>query len=71
MLFGTAIWHSGGPWYKKDGQRIMLYYAYEHPWMIASAEHWSYPAQFYNALSTERRKLFHGFVFDPPEIRCG
>ena len=49
----------------------MLYYAYEHPWMIASAEHWSYPVQFYNALSAERRKLFHGFVFDPPEIRWG
>ena len=71
ILFHNAIWHSGGPWYKKDGQRIMLYYAYEHPWMIASAEHWSYPVQFYNALSAERRKLFHGFVFDPPEIRWG
>jgi len=71
ILFHNAVWHSGGPWYQENGQRIMLYYAYEHPWMIASAEHWSYPTKFYNSLSIEQRKFFHGFVFDPPEFRWG
>jgi hypothetical protein len=37
--------------------------------MIGNAEHWKYPTSFYNGLSPERRKLFHGFVFDPPEMR--
>jgi ectoine hydroxylase len=71
ILFHNALWHSHGPWTQNDGARIMLYYAYEHPWMIASQEHWSYPPAFYNALSPERRRLFHGFLFDPPELRWG
>ena len=71
ILFHNALWHSSGPWTQEDGARIMLYYAYEHPWMIASAEHWNYSKEFYNNLSPERRKLFHGFVFDPPEQRWG
>jgi hypothetical protein len=71
VLFHNALWHSQGPWTKTDGARIMLYYAYEHPWMIASQEHWGYSKEFYNRLSPERRKLFHGFVFDPPEARWG
>jgi hypothetical protein len=50
----------------------MLYYAYEHPWMVASQEHWGYPKAFYNeCLSPAQRKLFHGFLFDPPEARWG
>ena len=64
ILFHNALWHSQGPWNKNDGARIMLYYAYEHPWMIASQEHWGYSKAFYNGLSTERRGLFHGFLFD-------
>jgi ectoine hydroxylase len=71
VLFHNALWHSSGPWTKGDGARVMLYYAYEHPWMIASQEHWGYSPEFYNALSPERRKLFHGFLFDPPEQRWG
>jgi hypothetical protein len=71
ILFHNALWHSSGPWTQDDGARIMLYYAYEHPWMIASQEHWGYRQEFYNALSPERRKLVHGFVFDPPEQRWG
>jgi ectoine hydroxylase len=71
ILFHNALLHSSGPWTKSDGARIMLYYAYEHPWMIASQEHWGYTQEFYNDLSPERRKLFHGFVFDPPEHRWG
>ena len=71
ILFHNALWHSAGPFSREDGQRSMLYYAYEHPWMIASQEHWGYPSQFYNSLSPDRRKLFHGFLFDPPEQRWG
>jgi ectoine hydroxylase len=71
ILFHNALWHSQGPWTRDDGARIMLYYAYEHPWMIASQEHWGYPKEFYNRLSPEQRRLFHGFLFDPPEQRWG
>jgi ectoine hydroxylase len=71
ILFHNAIWHAGGPFTKPDGHRMILYYAYEHPWMVASQEHWSYPQAFYNQLPPERRKFFHGFVFDPPEPRWG
>jgi ectoine hydroxylase-related dioxygenase (phytanoyl-CoA dioxygenase family) len=72
ILFHNALWHSHGPWTHDDGARIMLYYAYEHPWMIASQEHWGYPKEFYNErLSPAQRKLFHGFLFDPPEARWG
>lgn len=71
ILFHNALWHSHGPWTRENGSRIMLYYAYEHPWMIGSQEHWGYKPSFYNALSPERRKLFHGFLFDPPEQRWG
>jgi ectoine hydroxylase len=71
IMFHNALLHSSGPWTQTEGMRIMLYYAYEHPWMMASAEHWNYPRAFYNSLSPERRKLFHGCVFDPPEQRWG
>ncbi|MCZ6677014.1 MAG: phytanoyl-CoA dioxygenase family protein [Candidatus Poribacteria bacterium] len=72
ILFHNALWHSAGPFTKTDGFRIMLYYAYEHPWMIASQEHWGYSKDFYNhRLSPAQRKLFHGFLFDPPEQRWG
>jgi ectoine hydroxylase-related dioxygenase (phytanoyl-CoA dioxygenase family) len=71
ILFHNALWHSSGPFTKPEGQRTLLYYAYEHPWMVASQEHWSYPKVFYNALPPERRSFFHGFVFEPPEARWG
>lgn len=71
ILFHNALWHAGGPFTRPDGHRLILYYAYEHPWMVASQEHWSYPKSFYNRLPPERRKFFHGFVFDPPEQRWG
>jgi hypothetical protein len=48
----------------------MLYFAYEHPWMMASTAHWGYSKRFYNEhLTPEQRQFFHGFVFDPPELR--
>ena len=43
----------------------MLYYAYEHPWMIGSREHTAYPREFYAGLSTARRKLSLDFLFPP------
>ncbi len=69
ILFHNAVWHTRGPHTRQGGKRILLYYAYEQPWMIGNAEHWKYAPAFYNALSPERRRLFHGFVFDPPEMR--
>lgn len=71
VLFHNALWHSSGPWTRDEGERVMLYYAYEHPWMVGSQEHWSYPPEFYAALTPSQRALFHGFVFDPPERRWG
>ena len=40
-----------GPATRADGRGIMLYYAYEHPWMIGSPEHTVYPRTFYAGLS--------------------
>lgn len=72
ILFHNALWHTAGIFRKPGSRRVILYYAYEHPWMVASQEHWSYPKEFYNQrLSSEQRQLFHGFVFDPPEQRWG
>jgi len=71
ILFHNALWHGIGPFHP-GRSRTMLYYAYEHPWMVASEEHWGYTKEFYNErLSPARRKFFHGFVFDPPEQRWG
>lgn len=69
--FHNALWHTGGPWSRPDGQRIVLYYGYEHPWMLACAETWRYAPDFLNSLSPERRKFFHGFLFEPKEYRWG
>ncbi len=72
ILFHNALWHTAGLFRKPESRRIILYYAYEHPWMVASQEHWGYSKEFYNQrLSPEQRKFFHGFVFDPPEARWG
>ena len=48
----------------------MLYYAYEHPWMLASLEPCSYSPEFYAGLSERRRALFHPHLFrglPPPQ----
>ena len=71
ILFHNALWHSAGPLTRADGGRVIAYYAYEHPWMMASAEHWGYSEAFYASLSPAQRSFFHGFVFDPPEQRWG
>ena len=71
FLFHNALWHTGGPWTRPGGRRVVLYYAYEHPWMLACAEQWRYPQAFLNSLSPDRRRLFHGFLFEPKEYRWG
>jgi ectoine hydroxylase-related dioxygenase (phytanoyl-CoA dioxygenase family) len=71
FFFHNALWHTGGPWTKADGKRIILYYSFEHPWMMACAEPWRYPQSFLNGLSPEQRKYFHGFLFEPKEYRWG
>ena len=72
ILFHNALWHTAAPYSGPDRGRTMLYYAYEHPWMVGSQEHWGYGKKFYNErLSPAQRKFFHGFVFDPPEQRWG
>ena len=70
ILFHNAIWHTAAPYVPGAPGRTMLYYAYEHPWMLASTAHWNYSKAFYNQrLSAAQRQYFHGFVFDPPELR--
>lgn len=71
FMFHNAVWHTGGPWVEPGGKRILLYYAYEQPWMLACAEPWRYPQSFLNSLSPDRRALFHGFLFEPKEYRWG
>lgn len=72
ILFHNALWHSAAPYASPSHHRTMLYYAYEHPWMIGAQGHWNYSKEFYNRqLSPAQRKLFHGFLFDPPEQRWG
>lgn len=70
ILFHNALWHTASPFAKPDLSRTMLYYAYEHHWMLGSEGHWDYSKNFYNrSLTAEQRKFFHGCLFDPPEHR--
>ena len=72
ILFHNALWHTAAPYASPAHRRTMLYYAYEHPWMVGALGHWNYSKDFYKrSLSKAQRKLFHGFVFDPPEQRWG
>jgi hypothetical protein len=71
FFFPNTVWHTPGPWTRPAGQRAMLYYGYEHPWMLACVEQWRYDRAFLQALPADKRKFFHGFVFDPPEYRWG
>ena len=61
-IFHNALWHTRGPSLRNDGERIILYYAYEHPWMAASPEPTSYPPSFYASLSPGHRRFFHPVV---------
>jgi hypothetical protein len=70
ILFHNAIWHTSAPFASPEHHRTILYYAYEHPWMIGSEEHCRYSKDFYNQrLTRAQRRFFHGFLFDPPEHR--
>ncbi|MFI5356302.1 MAG: phytanoyl-CoA dioxygenase family protein [Opitutales bacterium] len=70
ILFHNAVWHTAAPYAPGAPGRTMLYYAYEHPWMVGSSAHWNYSQDFYNRrLTPAQRPLFHGFVFNPPEQR--
>jgi len=70
ILFHNAIWHTAAPYNAGEPGRRMLYYGYEHPWMLANMAHWNYSKTFYNKkLTPAQRRFFHGFVFDPPEQR--
>jgi len=70
ILFHNAIWHTSAPFASPEHHRTILYYAYEHPWMIGSEEHCRYSKEFYNqSLTRAQRRFFHGFLFDPPEHR--
>lgn len=70
ILFHNAIWHTAAPYHADEPGRRMLYYGYEHPWMLANSAHWNYSPGFYNQkLTPAQRKFFHGFVFNPPEQR--
>ena len=71
VLFHNAMWHTPGPFTRAGGKRVMLYYGYEHPWMLACAEQWRYNRDFLQSLNENQRRFFHGFVFDPPEYRWG
>jgi ectoine hydroxylase len=69
VLFHNALWHTRGPATRTAGQRLLLYYAYEQPWMLANPEHWQYSDKFYAGLAPAQRQFFHGFVFTPKEDR--
>ncbi|HRI81948.1 MAG TPA: phytanoyl-CoA dioxygenase family protein [Opitutaceae bacterium] len=72
IFFHNAIWHTAAPYEPSAPGRRMLYYAYEHPWMMANTAHWGYSRDFYNRqLTPAQRQFFHGFLFDPPEWRGG
>lgn len=71
VLFHNALWHSAGPFIRRGGKRTILYYGYEHPWMLACAEQWRYDKAFLHRLTQAQRRFFHGFVFEPPEYRWG
>ena len=64
VIFHNALWHTAGPFTHSGGRRVMLYYGYEHPWMLACAEQWRYPAEFYRDLDPSQRRFFHDFVFE-------
>jgi len=63
VMFHNGIWHTPGQWTASRGERVILYYAYEHPWMMAARQP-RYSRSFYQNLSTERKKMFHEVMFE-------
>jgi len=62
MIFYNVLGHTRGPARRANGERIILYYAYDHPWMAASPELTSYPPIFSASLSPEHRRFFYPVV---------
>ena len=71
ILFHNAIWHTAAPLASPQHHRSMLYFAYEHDWMMGCEETWNYSQDFYKRLPARLHKFFHGLFFDPPERRQG
>ena len=71
ILFHNALWHTAATFASPQHHRSMLYYAYEHEWMMGCEETWNYSPDFYRRLPARLHKFFHGFFFDPPERRQG
>jgi len=72
ILFHNAIWHTASAFASPEHRRTMLYYAYEHPYMLGCEECWYYDKDFFNRrLKPERHKYFHGLFFEPHEHRQG
>lgn len=63
VMFHNAVWHTPGRWTASRGERIVLYYAYEHPWMMAAYQA-RYTRGFYQGLSPERKRMFHEVAFE-------
>jgi ectoine hydroxylase-related dioxygenase (phytanoyl-CoA dioxygenase family) len=63
VMFHNAIWHTPGRWTSSTGERKILYYAYEHNWMMAARQP-RYSRSFYHELSSDRKKMFHDVVFE-------
>ena len=66
VIFHNAVWHTAGPFSRDGGKRVMLYYGYEHPWMLACAEQWRYDKAFLRGLSEAQRRFFHGLFLIRP-----
>lgn len=46
ILFHNALWHTSGIFRKPDSKRTILYYAYEHPWMVCHKNIGAIPKSF-------------------------
>ena len=66
IIFHNATYHTAGPMRRVDGRRTLLYYGYEHPWMLACPEQSRYDKRWLAELPEERQDFFHAVVFDPP-----
>ena len=66
IIFHNATFHTAGPMRRVDGRRTLLYYGYEHPWMLACPEQSRYDKRWLAELPEERQDFFHAVVFAPP-----
>ena len=71
ILFHNALWHSAGPFTRLDGQRAMLYYAYEHPWMNRIARALGLFRRILQQSLTCSTQTFPRFSFQPTRATLG